>query len=154
MIPPLVAAAIGASGRGWTLSAGLGGLIFVGDPGPPHDSLVGIRFNTDGTVEAGVAIDSASMVWSSWGIWAPASVANTTDFSVRYTNRVGAEDFTFKAAAEDSFATINTTRTWIWQENSSGVLTFDCDFEVRYEPGGRPDASAAYTFRINNELGL
>lgn len=139
------------------LLAGTGGTIEVSDATSPYDSNVGIRFNTDGTVEKGTAIDGNLISWSSHGTWFDPTNALTTpgNYSVRYTNLAsgGSHDFTSKAAVEDTWIDISAQRSWVWNETTSTALggnDFTCDFEVRDDVSGLSTALSSYTFRIDN----
>lgn len=123
------------------------------DSGSPFDSTAGIRFNTDGTVEKGEEDNGGGIVWTQMDAatdWIIPNGAATSDFEVRYTNRVGTPDFTTSAAAEDSWVDMSTQRVWLWNETTSGNKTFDADFEMRRGSSGSAEASATYTFNIFN----
>lgn len=130
-----------------------GETIAASDISAPFDSTVGIRFNTDGTVEKGEENNGGGVVWTQidaatdWII--PNDRAEST-YEVRYTNRVGTPDFTTQAGAEDTWIDMSTQRTWLWNETTSGNKTFDADFEMRRGSSGAAETSATYTFNIFN----
>ena len=140
------------------LNAGSGGTIAAFDPASPYDSNVGIRFNTDGTVERGSSINGAAITWSSHGAWIDPLSAASGNFSVRYTNRAnlgtGTYDFTTKAAVEDTWIATSSQRVWTWNETSQSLADegFTCDFEVRDDVGSIVTGSSSYTFSIENAL--
>lgn len=139
------------------LDAGNGGTVSATDgTGSPYDTNVGIRFNADGSVETGTSINSSPISWVSAGSWIdPESASSDFNCSVRYTNRVsaGGHDFTAKAANEDSWIALTSTRTWVWNRTTllaSGNNNFDCDFEVKDDGGSLATATRAWTFQIEN----
>lgn len=138
------------------LTAGIGGLIFEQDAISPYNTTVGIRFNTDGTVEAATGI-SGAVDWTSMGVWINHSNFSSGDYSVRYTNRQVLNgvnpDFNTKSANEDTWVTLGgSVRAWTWNEGGSVIQTpsFSCDFEVRDNSGNAATGSAQYTFTIEN----
>jgi len=147
----MTARALMVGGRtGVILDAGNGATVQQVDAVAPYDTTVGIRFNIDGTVETGKAINGAGISWTSAGEWIDPNSHADSIYSVRYTNRVG-DDFTTKAAAEDSFIGLGSQRTWIMNSIVLEEIDFTCDFEVRETAGAPPaTASAAYTFDIDN----
>lgn len=137
------------------LDAGNGGTVFQVDGASPFDSTVGIRFNTDGTVETGKSLNGAAITWSSAGTWIDPLASASGNYSVRYTNRVstGGHDFTVKAAVEDTWIALGSQRVWTWNETNTLAAPdndFDCDFEVRDDVGGAMTGTSAYTFHIEN----
>jgi hypothetical protein len=105
--------------------------------------IAGIRFNSDGTVdknEAGVftQIDSATD-------WIIPNGAASGNERVRYTSMVG-DDFTTKAALEDTWIAISGNPAWSLETDTSPQsLTGTCTFEI--DNGSGPVlASASYTF--------
>lgn len=139
------------AGSGTSLDAGDGGTVAAVDPSSPYDTTVGIRFNTDGSVEVRTTTNGAT-TWTAHGSWIDPESAASGNYSVRYTNRVGTEDFTTKAAAEDTFAAISAQRTWEWNETVTVDDNFTCDFQVRDDVGGLPTATESYTFDISNTV--
>ncbi len=117
----------------------------------PYDSTVGIRFNTDGTVETGKSKNGDSLVWSSAGTWIEPTSSADSSHSVRYTNKGVGEDFTTKAAIEDTWIGLGSRRTWLMNSTSQEEIDFSCDFEVRKTAGAPPaTGSSSYTFDIDN----
>jgi len=139
-----------------TLSGGTGGTVSETDVGSPFDTTVGIRFNTDGTIEKGTSVNGAGISWSSAGSWIDPESAASSAYDVRFTNLVvntGAGDWTAEAEADDQWIAISSTRTWTANRTSAGSWDFDCDFEVRANAGPPPaTGSASYTFTIDNEI--
>ncbi len=145
--------ALMVAGRvGITLKGGTGGTVSRVDGVAPYDTIVGVRFNTDGTVETGKSINGAAITWSAAGEWIEPNGEADNTYSVRYTNKVGTPDFTIKAAIEDTWiALVDGLRTWTMQSTIEENRTFDCDFEVRKTAGAPPNTgSSAYTFTIAN----
>lgn len=132
------------------LSGGNGGTVSQVDGAAPYDSTVGIRFNTDGTVETGTSLNGAGISWVSAGNWIdPVSEITGTE-DVRFTNFNGAGggDWTTEAAADDTWIGITTTRTWLMNSTVLETISFTCDFEVR--DTGIDTGSSSYTFSITN----
>lgn len=90
----------------------------------------GIRFTDTGLVQeregaAWVTIDSLTD-WIN-----PKSFASMS-YDVRYTNLTG-NDFTTRAANEDVWVNLGTTREWLLQESGGGIAGNNCDFEIRLD---------------------
>lgn len=139
---------------GLTLNGGTGGTVSQSDAVAPYDTTVGIRFNTDGTVETGVSQNGAAITWSPAGNWITPTSAASGDYDVRFTNmvhNVGASDWTTEAAADDTWIALSAQRTWLSNRTLFGPFNFTCDFEVRDGGGAPPDTgSSEYTFDIDN----
>ena len=139
---------------GATLSGGTGGTVEAIDGISTYDSTVGIRFNTNGTIETGTSIDGAAITWSSAGSW----ILNGTpdnSYSVRFTSLVqdiGTGDWTVEAAADDTWVSlVDSSRTWTSNKTDAGQRQFTCSFEVRKTAGAPPTTgSSSYTFNIEN----
>lgn len=154
MHPILGLMATGSGTLDPVLSAGPGGTIQRVDLAATYDTSVGIRFNTDGTIDTGLEKDGAGMVWTNAGNWITPAGDATADYDVRFTsfNGTGGGDWTSEAAADDIWiALVTATRTWIMNSIASGTIYFTCAFEVR-DGGGAPPATASsdYTFKIIN----
>jgi len=135
------------------LSGGSGGTVSQTDPASTYDTTVGIRFNTDGTVEKGVSLDGAAISWSSAGNWIDPVGEITGTEEVRFTNLVinlGPGDWTTEAAPDDTFIGITETRTWLSNKTAAGDRDFDCDFEV--QDSGLDTGSSSYSFIIDNVI--
>lgn len=137
------------SSPGTQLDAGNGGTISETDVSSPFDTRVGVRFNPNGSVES-LSESNGNIAWTPHGSWIRPNSAASANFSVRYTNRVGTEDFTSKAAAEDTFINLGSIRTYIWNETVSVNDSFQCDFEVQDDVGSLATASVSYNFQITN----
>ena len=136
-----------------TLGAGPGGTVDVLDGVSPYNSNVGIRFNTDGTVDTGESTNGG-IIWTETGTWInPTSEADST-YDVRFTNlsqTQGSGDWNAEAAADDVWIAISSTRTWTANSTIVTVRRWTCDFEVRKNGGAPPTTgSASYTFGIEN----
>jgi len=139
-----------------TLDAGDGGDVQRNDFSAPYDSTVAIRFNANGTVETGRALDGAAITWSDAGVWIIPSTEASSVYDVRFTNLTvnsGGSDWSTEAAADNIWINLGTARTWSNNRTGSGLFDFDCDFEVR-DGGGAPPATASrtYGFIINNSV--
>ena len=135
------------------LSAGNGGNVSVT---VEQGGEVGIRFLTNGVVQIGNAKDGASISsWTNHGNWITPTSEASGSYQVRYTNlgdNVGqGDDFDTKAANEDTYVAITTTRTWIFKTTqfADGLNSFTCDFQVRDSNGEVDTATVAYAFQIN-----
>lgn len=142
---------------GTTLSGGSGGLVQQIDGASTYDSTVGIRFNTDGTVQTGKSLDGAAVSWSAAGNWIDPTSEADTSYSVRCTNisiTSGADDWSNPEAAEDAWVQLGSiTRSWTNNETTVGTHSFTCDFEVRKTAGAPPaTGSSSYTFSISNTV--
>lgn len=148
------AGAMAAASGGITLDAGNGGTVSQIDSIIPYNSTVGIRFNTNGTVETGKSIDGAPITWSSAGLWIDPTAAANGSYDVRFTNLVqnlGSGDWTTEAAADDIWIATSAQRTWLSNMTTAGQRQFTLDFEVRKNAGPPPTtASRSYTFNIEN----
>lgn len=136
------------------LSGGNGGTVNQGDgAGTPWDTIVGIRFNIDGSVETGTRKRGAAITWSAAGDWIDPTSAITGNEEVRFTNlvqNIDSTDWTVEAAIDDTWIGITTTRTWTSQKTNSGQRDFDCDFEVRDTGAGLGPTGSSYSFTMNN----
>lgn len=136
------------------LLAGNGGTVLVTDNSSPYDSIVGIRFLTDGSVQV-LEAESGSGPWVAHGNWIDDVGEITGDEEVRFTNSViiqGPGDFNVEAAAEDAWIDISATRMWTMARSAPGESDFTCDFEVRDIVTPRDTASVGYRFRIDNVI--
>lgn len=135
-----------------TLNAGSGNVSQT-DPATAYDTTVGIRFNTDGTIETGKEKDNAGITWTGIGNWINPAAAASSDYDVRFTNfnGGGGGDWTTEAAADDTWIDLGAQRIYTMNSTSGGTISFTCDFEVR-DGGGAPPVtgSSSYTFSINN----
>jgi hypothetical protein len=131
------------------LNAGNGGTVLATDLVTPWNSTVGIRFNTDGTVEKRQTTNGGT-TWTSHGTWIDPASAITGNEEVRFTNfnGTGGGDWTSEAAADDTWVAISATRTWEMNETTSNSLSFTCDFEVRDTSTSRATGSQSYQFSI------
>ncbi len=136
------------------LSAGDGGTIQQGDGASPWGSTVGVRFNTDGTVDSGLQVNDLGIVWSAAGVWITPTSAASSAYDVRFTScsqTTGTGFFTTVAAAEDTWIAISTWRDFTSYSSIEEEREFDCTFEVRVNTGDRPaTGSAVYTLHIIN----
>ncbi len=144
------------SGDGIVLSGGDGGTVAAVDPFSTYNSTVAIRFNTDGTIETGTAINGAALSWSGAGNWIEPTASASNVYDVRFTNFNGAGggDWTSEAAADDAWiALVDGVRTWSMNSTVQETISFTCDFEVR-DGGGAPPVTgtASYTFSIENTV--
>ena len=73
-----------------TLSGGDGGLVSRVDAVSPYNTIVGIRFLTNGNIETGKAVNGGAIVWSPWGTWISPTSEASTDYDARFTNFNGA----------------------------------------------------------------
>ncbi len=142
-----------ASGAGVviTLDAGAGGLTTRLDGASPYNTIVGIRFNTNGQVQTGTRVNGDAITWTNDGVWIdPLSQADNS-YSVRYTNKSGTPDFT-SGPSEDTWTTlVDAVVTFTMQSTVEETISFTCDFEVRKTAGAPPTtASVAHEFRIQN----
>jgi len=145
---------MGILSGGITLSGGSGGTVLQTDPSSTYDSTVGIRFNTDGTIETGKSLDGAAITWSPAGTWInPISAADGT-YSVRFTNKVqdlGVGDWSAEAAADDTWIALSAQRVWTSNKTAAGERKFTVDFEVRKTAGPPPvTGSSQWVFHIDN----
>ena len=144
-----------AGRKGIVLSGGNGGTVNQIDGVAPYDTQVGIRFNTDGTIETGKSVNGAAITWSGAGEWIdPTSFADSS-YSVRFTNFNGAGggDWTAESAADDVWIDLGTQRIWRMRSTVFETISFTADFEVRKTAGAPPvTASSSYTFRVTNEI--
>ncbi len=141
-----------ASRGGILLFGGDGGTVSRIDGVAPYNTIVGVRFNTNGTVETGKRINGAAITWTAAGEWIDPNGEADNSYSVRYTNQVGTPDFTVKAAIEDTWISlVDGVRTWTMQSTVEETISFTCDFEVRKTAGAPPNTgSSGYTFQIQN----
>ena len=134
------------------LAAGNGGQVYTTDDLTPWDASVGIRFNTDGTVDAGTETEGGGMVWVSWGNWIVGGTPSS-DYSVRYTNLsiLSGSAWDVEAEVEDTWIDLGTQRIWTANRGAVGQDRFTCDFEVRITAGAPPaTATESYEFWIEN----
>lgn len=136
------------------LDAGDGTPASVTDVVAPYDSSVGIRFNTDGTVEIGEETNGGGINWQAAGVWITPQALASAVYDVRFTNLVqngGAGGFDIEAAAEGVWIDLGAQRVYTLNRTVVTVQNFDCDFEVR-DGGGAPPATGtrAYNFNIEN----
>jgi len=139
-----------------TLDGGSGGTVSQTDPSSPYDTTVAIRFNIDGTVEAGVGLDGGGISWSPRGNWITGGVPDNS-YSVRCTSVVvviGPGSWTTSPVADDSWISlVDAVRTWESNKSAAGERNFTCTFEVRKTAGPPPATGAsAYTFAIDNVI--
>ena len=143
-----------AVGAPISLSGGNGATVAESDAAAPYDTTVGIRFNTDGTVEKGTSQNGAAISWVTAGSWINPESAASGDYDVRFTNmvhNVGSSDWTTEAAIDDAWIDLSAQRTWLSNRTLLGNINFTCDFEVRDGGGAPPDTgSSEYTFDIDN----
>lgn len=152
MFPFPVVIACQHPGVGLVMDGGNGGLVEQIDGASPYDTTVGIRFNTDGTVEVGRELNGGGVSWSAAGDWLTPVSEITGNEEVRFTGlsiTTGPGSFTTLAATEDTWIGITTTRTWLSNKTISGDRVFTCTFEVRDTGAGRSGGSF-YTFSIQN----
>ena len=143
------------AGDATVLGAGPGGTISQLDPSSTYDTTVGIRFNTNGTIDTGKQLDGGGITWTSAGTWIDPTGNASNAHDVRFTSFVsGASsgDWTSEAAADDVWITlVDGVRTWIMNSTIAETRDFTCNFEVRDGDGAPPTtATASYTFRIIN----
>jgi hypothetical protein len=140
-----------------SLDAGTGGTIFgVDGSGGPYNTTVGLRFNTDGTVEKGFKKQSDPLAWSAAGRWYnPGAPGDSTEFRVRYTNLVdngpGLDDWT-SGAAVDVWTVIASSVTWLATDtttNGSGG-DFTATFQVEDTLARYATGSSVWTVDIEN----
>ncbi len=135
------------------LSGGTGGTVQQIDPTGPYDTIVGIRFNTDGTIETGKAINGGVIAWTAAGFWIENGIPDAT-YDVRFTNLVqdiGVGDWTTEAAAEDIWIGLGSQRVWLSNSTGPGERQFTTDFEVSKNTGAPPAKGlSSYTFKIDN----
>lgn len=151
---PSILAAMLAKQQGPILSGGAGGTVQQSDGASPYDTTVGIRFNTNGTVETVEVLNGGAFVWTAAGNWIdPAASADGT-YDVRFTNLVvnsGSGDWTTEAAVDDAWIALSAQRIWLMNSTTPIENDFDCDFEVRKSAGPPPaTGGTAWTFNINN----
>ena len=151
---PILGLMAGSGQQSDVLGAGAGGTITQVDGSSPYNSTVGIRFNTDGTIQAGKSQNGAAMTWSSAGNWITPTSSASNVYDVRFTsfNGSGGGDWTTEAAIDDTWiALVDSVRTWLMNSTSAEEISFTCAFEVR-DGGGAPPATAStnYTFSIVN----
>ncbi len=135
------------------LDAGNDGTVAEADDVSPYDTTVGIRFNTDGTVETGKSVDGAAITWSAAGEWIDPNAQADSTYSVRFTNFNGASggDWTTEAAADDAWIGLGSQRVWLMNSTSFETISFTTDFEVRRTSGAPPaTGSSSYTFQVLN----
>ena len=144
------------SDEGITLDAGNGGTIHQLDPAVAYNSTVGIRFNTDGTIETGKQLNGTGIVWTAWGDWIDPTANASNVYDVRFTNFNGAGggDWTSEAAADDAWITlVDGVRLWTMNSTVQETISFTVDFEVRDGDGAPPSTgTSSYTFQITNTL--
>ena len=142
------------SGDGITLSGGDGGTVLQVDAASPYNTTVGIRFNTDGTIETGKSLNGAAITWTAAGNWIDPTSAASNVYDVRFTNFNGAGggDWTSEAAADDIWIDLVTAvRTWTMNSTVQETISFTADFEVRDGDGAPPvTGTSSYTFSIQN----
>lgn len=154
---PILGLMAGAGVANTVLKAGDGGLVDVYDGSSTYDSTVGIRFNTDGTVDVGTSTEGAAISWVNHGNWITPNGDASNAYDVRFTsfNGTGGGDWTTEAAADDTWISlVDAVRTWTMNRTAVGAISFTCAFEVR-DGGGSPPAtgSSDYTFSIDNDSG-
>ena len=122
----------------------------------PCASTVGIRFNTDGTIETGFTVDSGPISWTAAGDWITPTTSANNRYDVRFTNFNGAGggDWSTEAAADDVWISlVDSQRLWDMFTSSEETITFVTDFEVRDGDGAPPATDTVeYTFTITNGL--
>jgi len=124
--------------------------VFADDFVSPYSSLVGIRFNADGTYDTRAHIDGAGS-WVYAGDWIdPISRVGDVTAHVRFTNHSGAYNFDTLAAVEDTWIEINATRTWSWTESGAVLGSFFADFAISLDGGSTTEAVDTSTFSIEN----
>ena len=147
---------IGMGSGSTVLSGGTGGTIVQVDAISTYNSTVGIRFNTNGTIETALSIDGAALTWSAAGGWITPLADASNVFDVRFTsfNGAGGGDWSSEATADDVWiALVDGVRTYTMNSTSQENISFTCNFEVR-DGGGAPPAtgSSSYTFQIINTV--
>jgi hypothetical protein len=104
----------------------------------------GIRFNSDGTIDK-----NEGGVYSQIGSttdWIIPNGAASADYDVRYTTAASPNDFTAKAAAQNTWIDLGANREWSLTLSSPDThLTGDITFEIR-NPGGVTVATGVYSF--------
>ena len=136
-----------------SLDGGNGVTVSANDGVSPYNSTVGIRFNTDGTVETGSRINGAAIAWVNGGVWIDPLYVADSSFSVRFTNfdGSGGGDWTSEAAADDVWVNLSGQLTWLFTSTILGTDSFSVDWEVRKTAGAPPaTASVGQTFSIEN----
>jgi len=137
------------------LSGGDGGAVLQNDSVAPYDTQVGVRFNTDGTIETGKSLNGAAIIWSAAGDWIDPTSDADSSYSVRFTNFNGAGggNWTAESAADDVWIGLGSQRIWRMRSTAFEDINFTADFEVRKTAGAPPaTGSASYTFSIENQV--
>ena len=152
---PILGLMAGSTTQSEVLGAGAGGTVSQTDDVSPYNTTVGIRFNTDGTIETGKSLNGAAVTWTNVGNWITPTSSATNDYDVRFTsfNGTGGGDWTTEAAIDDTWISlVDSVRTWLMVSTILADISFTCAFEVR-DGGGAPPATASsnYTFSITNE---
>lgn len=109
---------------------------------------VGIRINTDGTIDSR-ANGSYTQIDSTTDWIIPNGAANS-DYEVRITNVVWTQGsaFTTEAATEDTWIDMSAAREWSVTDtnpSSPGIQDVTFDLEIRYGSSGSAMDSGSYT---------
>jgi hypothetical protein len=111
----------------------------------PDDAITGLRFNTDGTVDAEIEVVGYSQIDSATDWVIPNSAAGS-EYSVSYTALTG-DAFTTAAAAEGSWVALSSNREWRLDNSTPGTtLSNSCTFRIKDNTNDVQVAQAVYNF--------
>lgn len=121
------------------------------DTSAPYDSIAGIRFNTDGTIDLITGLNG-SVVYTQTDAatdWIIPNSAASVDYDVRFVSYSGGTPFSTGATTTGNWIDLGATRDWFRNETDVRTDTSTCTFEVR-DPGGTTVDTGVYLFTIDN----